>query len=57
MRTRRTVLPDVHPDMVLSPELTKFWYTGPHHQDTEPLKLYLVDVPPQTVKQLKAPVK
>jgi hypothetical protein len=57
MRTRRMTLPDPQPDMQLSPDLERYWYSEPYHQDTQPLKLYLVNTPPKVVKQLKEAVK
>lgn len=58
LRTRRTILPDTHPEMQLSPDLHRCWRTnGPLHSDWDSYKLYLVDIPPEVVTQLKAPVK
>lgn len=58
MRARRTMLPDAHPYMMLSPDLTKYWYVGGDmHSSWGSIRLLVADIPPQTVKQLKAPVK
>lgn len=58
MRTRRIVLPDAHPYMMLSPDLMRYWYVGGDmHSSWGSLRLIAANIPPQTVKQLKAPVK
>ncbi len=57
MGTRRIKLPDSTYAMRVSPDMSQYWWSGPYHQDTEPVKLYLMDIPPATVKQLKAPVR
>lgn len=58
MRTRRITLPGAYPEMRLSPDLRRYWRTtGPVHSEWESTSLFVVDVPPKVVEQLKAPVK
>ena len=53
MKEKQIQLPVFANSMGISPDLTKYWYTGPENQDTVPVKLYLVDIPQETVRQLK----
>ena len=53
MKTKTIQLPNTAHFMEISPDAARYWYTGPDHQDTEPVKLYLVDIPQETIRQIK----